>query len=85
MGGLTPDYRTIARFRDTHKEALKNILKQSVRMCLKLKFLLRGQSSTQAEVGILLTCFNLTRMINLVGALNLKEHLQNFKINPNTN
>lgn len=36
MGGLTPDYRTIARFRDTHKEALKNILKQSVVMCLKL-------------------------------------------------
>ncbi len=39
MGGLKPDYRTIARFRDTHKEALKNILKQSVRMCLKLNLI----------------------------------------------
>lgn len=36
MGGLTPDYRTIARFRDTYKEALKNILKQYVHMCIKL-------------------------------------------------
>lgn len=36
MGGLTPDYRTIARFRDTYKDAIKNILKQSVHMCIKL-------------------------------------------------
>ena len=36
MGGLTPAYRTIARFRDQHKAAIKNILKQSVRMCIKL-------------------------------------------------
>lgn len=36
MGGLTPDYRTIARFRRDHKKAMKNILKQNVRMCLKL-------------------------------------------------
>ena len=53
--------------------------------CYAQQFLLRGQSSTQAEVGILSTCFNLTRMINLVGALNLKEHLKNLKINPNIN
>jgi hypothetical protein len=36
MGGLTPDYRTIARFRNQYKEAIKNVLKQCVRMCLKL-------------------------------------------------
>jgi transposase len=36
LGGLTPAYRTIARFRDKYKEQIKNILKQSVRMCLKL-------------------------------------------------
>jgi len=36
MGGLTPAYRTIARFRDKYKEQIKNILKQSVHMCLKL-------------------------------------------------
>ncbi len=36
MGGLTPAYRTIARFRDQHKVAIKQILKQSVRMCIKL-------------------------------------------------
>lgn len=36
MGGLSPDYRTIARFRDQYKTAIKQILKQSVRMCVKL-------------------------------------------------
>jgi len=36
MGGLAPDYRTIARFRDTYKDAIKNILKQSFHMCIKL-------------------------------------------------
>ncbi len=36
LGGLKPAYRTIARFRDKYKEQIKNILKQSVHMCLKL-------------------------------------------------
>lgn len=36
MGGLKPDYRTIARFRSEHKQAIKKILKQCVRMCIKL-------------------------------------------------
>jgi len=36
LGGLAPAYRTIARFRDKYKEQIKNILKQSVHMCLKL-------------------------------------------------
>ena len=36
LGGLTPAYRTIARFRDKYKEQIKNILKQSVQLCLKL-------------------------------------------------
>jgi hypothetical protein len=36
MGGLKPDYRTIARFRIAHKEAIKKILKQCVQMCIKL-------------------------------------------------
>lgn len=36
LGGLIPAYRTIARFRDKYKEQIKNILKQSVQMCLKL-------------------------------------------------
>lgn len=36
LGGLTPAYRTIARFRDQYKKQLKNILKQSVQLCLKL-------------------------------------------------
>lgn len=43
MGGLTPDYRTIARFRREHKQAIKNILKQNVRLCLKLG-LIEGNS-----------------------------------------
>jgi transposase len=36
LGGLTPAYRTIARFRDRYKEQIKNILKQSVQLCLRL-------------------------------------------------
>jgi hypothetical protein len=36
MGGLKPDYRTIARFRITHKEAIRKVLKQCVHMCMKL-------------------------------------------------
>lgn len=36
MGGLKPDYRTIARFRQQHKEVLKKVLKQCVRLCMKL-------------------------------------------------
>lgn len=36
MAGLKPDYRTIARFRSEHKEAIKKVLKQCVYMCIKL-------------------------------------------------
>lgn len=36
MGGLKPDYRTISRFRSLYKEAITKVLKQCVRMCLKL-------------------------------------------------
>lgn len=35
-GNLQPDYRTIARFRKDNITALKNVLTQCVRMCLKL-------------------------------------------------
>jgi len=36
MGGLKPDHKTIAEFRRKNKRALKNILRQCARMCLKL-------------------------------------------------
>ena len=36
MGGETPDYRTIARFRSKYKEAIRKLLKQCVRLCMKL-------------------------------------------------
>jgi hypothetical protein len=36
MGGLKPDHKTIAEFRRRHKKALQQVLKQCVRMCLKL-------------------------------------------------
>ncbi len=39
MAGLTPDYRTIARFRDKYKEQIKNILKQCVQMCIRLELI----------------------------------------------
>jgi transposase len=36
MGGLKPDHKTIAEFRRKNKGALKKVLRQCVRMCLKL-------------------------------------------------
>jgi len=36
MGGLKPDHKTIAEFRRNNKEALKKVLRQCARMCLKL-------------------------------------------------
>jgi len=36
MGGLKPDHKTIARFRRSHLEVLKGVLKQCARLCLKL-------------------------------------------------
>jgi len=36
MAGLTPDHKTIARFRKNHRDALKNVLKQCVRLCIDL-------------------------------------------------
>jgi transposase len=36
MGGMKPDHKTIAEFRRRHKRALKKILRQCARMCIKL-------------------------------------------------
>lgn len=36
MGGLKPDHKTIAEFRRKNKKALKLVLKQIVRVCMKL-------------------------------------------------
>ena len=36
MGGLKPDHKTIARFRRENKNILMDILKQCVRLCIKL-------------------------------------------------
>jgi transposase len=36
MNGLQPDYRTIIRFRSDYKGAIKKVLKQCVRMCVKM-------------------------------------------------
>jgi hypothetical protein len=36
MGGLKPDHKTIARFRKNNRNALKDILKQCVRLCIDL-------------------------------------------------
>jgi transposase len=35
-GGLKPDFKTIARFRRTHRAALKTVLKHCARLCLEL-------------------------------------------------
>lgn len=39
MGGLKPDHKTIARFRSKHKKAIKRVLKQCARLCIKLKLI----------------------------------------------
>jgi transposase len=36
LGGLKPDHKTIAEFRRQNKPALKNVLKQCARLCLRL-------------------------------------------------
>ena len=36
VSGIQPDYRTIARFRSENKGAIKQILKQNVKLCVKL-------------------------------------------------
>lgn len=37
--GMKPDYRTIARFRSKHKTAISKLLKQCVRICIKLELI----------------------------------------------
>ena len=39
MGGLKPDYRTIARFRVKYKKEIKKVLKQCVQMCIKMNLI----------------------------------------------
>lgn len=39
MGGLKPDFKTIAEFRRTHKQALIKVLKQCARVCVKLNLI----------------------------------------------
>lgn len=39
MGGLKPDYRTIARFRIRYKEQIKQVFKQCVRVCMDLNLI----------------------------------------------
>ena len=36
MGGLKPDFKTIAEFRRTNKQALSGVLRQCARLCMKL-------------------------------------------------
>ena len=39
MGGLKPDHKTIAEFRRKNKKALKKVLKQCARLCIKLNLI----------------------------------------------
>lgn len=39
MGGLHPDHKTIANFRRDNRAAIKNILKQCAKLCIKLKLI----------------------------------------------
>jgi len=50
MAGLKPDYRTIARFRSDHKEAIKKVLKQSVKLCIEFKLIEGNKLFTDSSV-----------------------------------
>jgi len=39
MGGLKPDHKTISEFRRKNKKAIKNVLRQCTRMCIKLELI----------------------------------------------
>jgi transposase len=39
MGGLKPDHKTIAEYRKNNKEALRKVLKQCARLCIKLQLI----------------------------------------------
>ena len=57
MGDLKPDYRTIARFRKEHQEAIRKALKQCVRLCIELDLIAGNTlfvdgSSFRANAGI---------------------------------
>lgn len=39
VGGLKPDHKTISEFRRKNKQAIKKVLKQCTRMCIKLKLI----------------------------------------------
>jgi transposase len=39
MGGLKPDHKTIAEFRRNNKKALRKVLRQNARMCIKLNLI----------------------------------------------
>jgi transposase len=39
MGGLKPDHKTIAEFRRNNKKALRKVLRQNARMCIRLELI----------------------------------------------
>jgi transposase len=39
MGGLKPDHKTISKFRKDNKEAIQKVLKQTVRICMKINLI----------------------------------------------
>jgi len=39
MGGLKPDHKTISNFRKKNKKVIKNVLKQTAKICLKLELI----------------------------------------------
>lgn len=39
MGGLKPDHKTISNFRRNNKEAIRRVLRQTARLCLKLNLI----------------------------------------------
>jgi transposase len=51
MGGLKPDHKTIAEFRRQHKGALTKVLKQCVRMCIKLDLIAGNVDGTKIRAN----------------------------------
>ena len=60
-GGLTPDFKTISRFRRDHRKALKDVLKHCARLCIKLDVIAGNTlfvdgSKFRANAGISHSC-----------------------------
>ena len=76
LGGLKPDFRTIADFRKDNAQAIRNCFRVfgTVKWYRGAHYLLcKGKEKAAAELGLSFLAYNMTRAIHLVGAKALIE------------